>query len=75
MSSYKKAPVQGMSNGIPWEVHMMAYEVYCERYGPQQALIEGDCRGGFSTGELDMFLPNWRRLVVDISREKLGINK
>lgn len=40
-----------------WEpVYMAAYEVYSAVYGQQQALIEGGCRGGFSTGELIAFL-------------------
>lgn len=41
-------------------MHLRAYAVYCKRYGPQQALIEGWCRGGFGTTELDMFIPGWR---------------
>ena len=34
------------------EVTLAAYEVYCQVYGKQQAMIEGDCRGGFGVGEL-----------------------
>ncbi len=37
-------------------VHMAAYEVYCHVYAPQEALITGDCRGGFGVGELIGFL-------------------
>lgn len=37
-------------------VSLRAYEVYCHVYAPQEALITGDCRGGFSTGELIAFL-------------------
>ena len=37
-------------------VTMAAYEVYCHVYGPQEALVTGECRGGFSTGELIAFL-------------------
>lgn len=40
-------------------VYMRAYEVYCEVYGPQEAMIdlEGrNCRGGFGVGELVAFL-------------------
>jgi hypothetical protein len=37
-------------------VTMRAYEVYCERYSPQEAMVTGGCRGGFSTGELIAFL-------------------
>lgn len=76
----KIAPVQGYSAGIPWSMHLRAYDAYCKRYGPQQALIdlEGrNCRGGFGVGELDMFIPGWRdelseikKLAADLSRER-----
>jgi hypothetical protein len=59
----KRAPVQGWAAGIPWDLHMEAYSAYCKRYGPQKALIEGGCRGGFHTNELDVFLPGWREKV------------
>lgn len=41
---------------VPQVVTMHAYEVYCHIYSPQKALVTGDCRGGFSTGELIAFL-------------------
>lgn len=51
-------------------VYMAAYEVYSHVYAPQQAMIEGGCRGGFSTGELIAFLyarafpkAEWRQRV------------
>lgn len=44
------------SGKIRAEVTLKAYEVYTHVYGEQDALIEGDCRGGFSTGELVAFL-------------------
>lgn len=37
-------------------VHLRAYEVYCEVYSPQPALVEGWCRGGFHTSELIAYL-------------------
>jgi hypothetical protein len=40
----------------PQVVTMQAYEVYCHVYSPQDALVTGGCRGGFSTGELIAFL-------------------
>lgn len=40
----------------PQVVTRRAYEVYCHIYGPQEALITGGCRGGFSAGELIAFL-------------------
>jgi hypothetical protein len=55
----KQAPCQIGRRGashIPWEMHMAAYEVYCVVFGPQPALIEGWCRGGFGEVELLAFL-------------------
>lgn len=40
----------------PKVVTMAAYEVYCKVFAPQQAMVTGGCRGGFSTGELIAFL-------------------
>jgi len=37
-------------------VTMRAYEVYCKVYGPQEALVTGNCRGGFGISELIAFL-------------------
>ncbi len=58
------------SSTVPEPVYMAAYEVYCECYGPQLAMIEGWCRGGFSVGELTAFLyakafpkEEWRKRV------------
>lgn len=33
-----------------------AYKVYAHVYGEQEAMVTGDCRGGFSAGELIAFL-------------------
>lgn len=69
----KRAPVQGYPGGIPWAIHLEAYEVYCKRWGAQPALIdlEGrNCRGGFSTGELDDFIPDWRDRVAEFGLMK-----
>ena len=56
MSDIKTHPVQTECchrGGVaPQTVTMAAYEVYCHVYGPQTALIEGSCRGGFGVGEL-----------------------
>ena len=41
---------------VPKVVTMAAYEVYCKLFGPQEALVTGECRGGFGTGELIAFL-------------------
>lgn len=41
-------------------MHLRAYDAYCKKYGPQQALIEGWCRGDFGTEELNVFIPGWR---------------
>ena len=70
----KTHPVQ-KSNGrgasvAPQSVTMSAYEVYCEVHGAQQRLVTGDCRGGFSAGELIAYLyaksfprKEWRKRV------------
>jgi len=66
------APVQGFAPGIPWEMHMRAYAVYCERYGEQPALIDlkgRNCRGGFGTDELDDFIPGWREELAALPRQ------
>jgi len=69
----KTAPVQGYAAGIPWEMHLEAYAAYSKKWSPQPALIEGWCRGGFHTGELDEFIPGWRdRLgVLAAQRERI----
>lgn len=41
---------------MPKVVTMRAYEVYCYVYAPQEAIVTGGCRGGFSAGELIAFL-------------------
>ena len=72
----KRAPVQGYEAGIPWSVHLRAYDVYCKRYGAQEAMIdlEGrNCRGGFGAGELDRFIPGWREEVSEITALKAEI--
>jgi hypothetical protein len=55
---------------VPQDVSMRAYEVYCELYGAQEAMVTGNCRGGFSVGELIAFLyarsfprSEWRQKV------------
>lgn len=55
---------------VPEVVSLRAYEVYCEVFAPQVALITGDCRGGFGIGELVAFLyarsfprSEWRQRV------------
>ncbi len=40
----------------PKVVTLRAYEVYQALYGEQQAMIEGNCRGGFGVNELIAFL-------------------
>ena len=67
----KSAPVQGYTPGIPWSLHLEAYDAYSKRWSPQPAMIdlEGrNCRGGFSTGELDEFIPGWRDRVSEITK-------
>lgn len=74
----KIAPVQGWPQGIPWSLHLEAYAVYCQRWGAQEALIdlEGrNCRGGFSVGELDEWIPGWREKVSEIYKLREAIAK
>ena len=41
---------------MPQVVTLKAYEVYRHVYNDQEALITGNCRGGFCVGELIAFL-------------------
>lgn len=59
----------------PQTVTLKAYEVYSHVHAPQEALITGGCRGGFSTGELIAFLyassfpkDQWRARVDEAFR-------
>jgi hypothetical protein len=59
----------------PQVVTLRAYEVYCHVYAPQEAMVTGQCRGGFSTGELIAFLyarsfpkEEWRNRVDEAFR-------
>ncbi len=63
----KMAPVQGWPQGIPWSLHLEAYAAYCKKWSPQPALIQGWCRGGFGTKELDEFIPGWRERASEIT--------
>jgi hypothetical protein len=73
MNDIETHPVQTVDRrggACPKVVTMAAYEVYCHVCGPQEALITGSCRGGFSTGELVAFLyarafpkAEWRQRV------------
>lgn len=40
----------------PTVVTLRAYEVYSYVHGRQDAMVTGDCRGGFGVGELIAFL-------------------
>lgn len=59
-----------LSGRLRTDVTLRAYEVYCHVFSPQEALITGNCRGGFSSGELIAFLyarsfpkDEWRKRV------------
>lgn len=65
---------------ISTAVTKRAYEVYQYLYGPQQAIIEGECRGGFGVGELIAFLyaypfprEEWRKRVDEAMRDMEGL--
>lgn len=61
----RQFPIIGNSQSlvIPWSVVEKAYEVYCTRFGKQQALDTLVRRGGFSAMEMDILLPEWRQLA------------
>lgn len=68
--SHRRGPAKA-----PTAVTLRAYEVYCHVYSPQEALVTGECRGGFSLGELVAFLyahsfpkPEWRARVDEAFR-------
>lgn len=82
----KLAPAQlgsRKSGLIPREVHLAAYEVYCEVFSPQPTLIdlEGrNCRGGFGELELIAFLyarsfprKEWRQRTDEIFTNSMVI--
>lgn len=50
------SPIPGKRCAVPKVVTMLAYEVYCEVFGPQEAMVTGWCRGGFGASELIAFL-------------------
>lgn len=61
-------------------VSLRAYEVYSHVFAPQEALITGNCRGGFSTGELVAFLyahsfpkNEWRQRVDEAIKGMVNI--
>lgn len=51
-----KTITRGKQAQVAEPIYMRAYEVYSHVYGPQKALIENGCRGGFGLGELTAFL-------------------
>jgi hypothetical protein len=72
------APVQGYGPGIPWPLHLEAYDAYCREYSKQTALIDlpgRGCRGGFGTKELDTFIPGWRDRVSEITKLRAELAK
>lgn len=50
-----RRPIHGGAKA-PAVVTKRAYEVYCHIFGAQEAMVTGNCRGGFSCGELIAFL-------------------
>lgn len=64
----RTAPVQGFSAGIPWSLHLRAWDGYSAKWGRGQTAERLAERGGFHTGELDEFVPGWRQEVSEIAR-------
>jgi len=56
METHPVQTVNHKSGKLRTEITLRAYEVYSHVFSPQEALITGHCRGGFSTGELIAFL-------------------
>lgn len=58
MNDIETHPVQKVDtpSRIPKVVSMRAYEAYCRIFQSQEALVTGNCRGGFGVGELIAFL-------------------
>ena len=56
METHPVQTVDSKHGKIRTSVTLKAYEVYSHVYGEQARMIEGNCRGGFSTGELIAFL-------------------
>ncbi|MCW2242226.1 hypothetical protein [Azospirillum canadense] len=83
MTEVELHPVQTVDRKggkISKAVTLRAYEVYKAVYGPQEAMITGGCRGGFSTGELIAFLyahsfpkSEWGQRVDEALRGKVNI--
>ena len=71
----RTAPVQGYAAGIPWAMHLRAYDAYCKKYGQQRALVEGGCRGGFHVNELDLFIPGWREELSEMAKLQAEIER
>lgn len=53
---------------IPWSIAEQAYGSYSAQYGDRQSLERLAQRGGFSPGEMDMFYPQWRQEVSEITQ-------
>lgn len=62
------ANVQGYSAGIPWEMHLNAWDAYAKKWGRSQTAERMHERGGFSAGELDVLIPGWREDLSIITK-------
>jgi hypothetical protein len=45
---------------VPIDLARRAYEAYAQMFGTEQSFERMRERGGFSPGEMDMFVPGWR---------------
>lgn len=66
----RTARVQGFAAGIPWSIHLRAYDAYAKKYSNGQSPERLHERGGFRADELDTFIPGWREEVSEIGRLK-----
>ena len=80
-AEFETHPIQlpyryGQQGGrLPKAVTMAAYEVYCHCHGEQEALVTGNCRGGFHVSEIIAFLyarsfpkSEWEARVLEAER-------
>lgn len=67
----KIAPVKDFKPGIPWPLHLEAYEAHCLRHKTNPDLLDLDnknCLGGFTPHQLDFYIPDWRNRLAGLHK-------
>ncbi len=65
------APVKEFKPGIPWSLHLEAYEAHCLRYKTNPDLLDlenKNCMGGFTPHQLDFYIPDWRSRLSSLHK-------